>query len=204
MASCQTFVGELEFRDAKTQNWRRNNGTAQASTIMASSGDGDPGNPPWMAVDGNYSFVEYQAGWDSGDIPLPDPPPAPAASNISYHWDLNALGSSAVWVGSVSGGLRMRLKGPEPMWQASLPADSGQALPPPAAWSNNGQGNITLDVSGTVCASTGYLPAGPIDAYFSLLPTPVKPVDWNLHWKLRYAQLSGAANYSYIAEKVGF
>ena len=80
LAACQLYLAELEFRDAQSGQWVRNNGTVTASPVVSSSGAADAGNAAWKAADGSYAFAEYAEGWDSGAGQLPDPPafPGPA------------------------------------------------------------------------------------------------------------------------------
>ena len=94
--------------------------------------------------------------------------------------------------------------GSDPLWQAGVPYDSSQSPTPPESWRNGGSGGIRFDSLGNLAAFTGIrsYPAGSsLELRFSQMVTPVKPLNLSKHWGLRYAQLSGAANYSYLASK---
>ena len=170
---------------------------------MASSGSSDGGNQDWKAVDGNYNFNVYTAGWDAADASPPNPPPSPTnATAIDWKWD-GVNGNNNLWVGSTTGGLRLSLKGDDPLWQAGVPYDSGSSPKPPPSWANN-EGGMTLFPNATMLAYSGAfaLKQGQsVSFLFSIMTTPVKPLDWQRHWTHRWTQLGGAANYSYLASK---
>jgi hypothetical protein len=44
-------------------------------------------------------------------------------------------GDNAVWVGSTTAGLRLLVKGDDPLWQAGVPFDSRATPEPPTSWS---------------------------------------------------------------------
>lgn len=128
---------------------------------------------------------------------LPDPPdppdPGPAATNTTWKWD-GINGNNGVWVGSTKAGLRLFLKGDDPLWQAGVPFDSRASPTAPVSWSNNGTGGVRVFRNGTVLAFSGdrALDAGESVSYaWSLLVTPVRPADVRQRFKERWAQLAG-------------
>ena len=159
-----------------------------------------------------------------GPSPPSPPPPSPSAAVVkSWSWD-GINGNNAVWTGSSAGGLRLFPKGPEDEWQAGVPFDSRSTPPLPAVWSNAGAGGIRLYRDGSFTAFTGALDltsAGkttssttttgattntatvppPIELRFSLMVTPVRPLNLKKHYSERYAQLAGPANYTFIAQE---
>lgn len=95
---------------------------------------------------------------------------------------------NSFWLGSSEAGLHCKLLGGSytgPMLSLYHPA-------PPATWSNGGQGGVTISetagsVTATAYSGTRKLKAGePITFEFSLLPTPVKPLDPKKHFETRY------------------
>ena len=209
-ACCQLWLGELQLRDAASGAWIVNSGTPSANKVVASSGSASITNAAWKALDGDTKFVQDSEGWDAADrappAPAPGTPtPAPTPSSLDpivWHWD-GMNGNNAVWVGSSAAGLRLFLKGDEDIWQAAVPFDSRTTPPNPPAWSNGGAGGIVLDrETGAVTAFTGGrgLAVGEaLTLRFSLMATPVRPLDLPKHFSERYAQLGGPANYSYLA-----
>jgi hypothetical protein len=122
-----------------------------------------------------------------------------------WRWD-GINGNNAVWIGSSAVGTRLFLKGSSPEWQAAVPFDS-RATPPlnDLLWHNGGQGGVRVYENGTVQAYTGAVsapaPGSSLELKFSILGTPVRPLDLAKHFSERYAQLSGPANYSFIASQ---
>jgi hypothetical protein len=210
-ASCQGWYGEVQLRDAASGKWILNKGTVEDSIVVASSGDANGvNNAAWKLADGTLGFIQDSQGWDAGSqnaqptpAPTPGPPgpPTPAPPNATaskvWKWD-GKNGNSAVWVGSSAAGLRMFLKGEEDLWQAAVPFDSQDTPPNPTSWSNAGAGGIEVFLNGTAVAFTAprALAAGAALRFrFSIMATPVRPLDLPKHWGERYAQLGGPANY---------
>ena len=107
-----------------------------------------------------------------------------------------------MWFGSTKAGLRLQLKGEDPLWWAGSPYDSGSSPTPPDSWNNEKQGGITAFHNGTVLAYSGPRPMTPgqsISYIFSLMVTPVRPFDLQERFRERWAQLSGPSNYSKLA-----
>lgn len=124
---------------------------------------------------------------------------APATTRL-WGWD-NVNGNNGVWMGSTTGGFLLKLKGDDPLWQASVPFDDRSAPPAPPNWFNGGKGGILLDKNGTFTGFSGGVPfSAPLSWKASLLVTPVHNLNLTRHWELRYAQLGGPANYTFLAE----
>ena len=96
------------------------------------------------------------------------------------------------WLGDYDAGLQCELRGATycgPM--VNLYWALGQ-LQPPATWSNEGKGGVTIQEEGDVVTATAYcgdrvLPAGEdFTLEFAFLITPVKPLDSASHFKTRY------------------
>lgn len=106
--------------------------------------------------------------------------------------------ASGVWLGSTTGGIMYKLKGDDPLWQASVPYDDKSSPPPPASWYNTGKGGILLNRSGIITGYSNKYACGPNATTFraSLLVTPVHNLNLSHHFSLRYAQLDAPANYS--------
>jgi hypothetical protein len=130
--------------------------------------------------------------------------PSPAAQERDWKWD-GINGNNGVWVGSTTGGLLLKLKGEDPLWQASVPFDSKAAPPAPPNWANGGAGGLLLARNGTATGYSGALPwpGGNASLAFraSLLVTPVHNLNLTHHFGLRYAQLGGPSNYTFLAEQ---
>ena len=216
--SCQLWLGELQLRDSGSGAWMVNAGTQGENAVIASSGSSSITNAAWKAVDGDLKFIQDSEGWDATDhappppapgTPTPAPTPRAGLEPFVWRWD-GINGNNAVWVGSSAAGLRLFLKGDEDIWQAAVPFDS-QSLPPnPRAWSNGGAGGIELDrQTGTATAFTSTPSTAPralgvgevLTLRFSIMATPVRPLDLPKHFSERYAQLGGPANYSFLAEQ---
>eukprot|EP00750_Incisomonas_marina_P011990 INCI16455.1.p1 GENE.INCI16455.1~~INCI16455.1.p1 ORF type:complete len:268 (+),score=39.38 INCI16455.1:3-806(+) len=160
-AHCQADVAEIEFHFTGDPPgvFHRNNGTAASNIVLSSSGSVTEQNSDWKAVDGNYEYKDWVAGWDAVErSDLPDPPPAPGPSpsnaSVTWHWD-GHNGNNGVWLGSTQAGIRLQLKGQDPLWWAGSPYDSGSSPTPPESWNNNGAGGISAFQNGTVIAFTG-------------------------------------------------
>ncbi len=122
---------------------------------------------------------------------------------ISWKWD-GVNGNNAVWVGSSSAGIRTKLKGSDPMWQAGVPYDSLSSPPPPDSWSNNGTGGALLFANGTFVAFTGERPLSSLELLFAHVITPVRPLNITRHWAQRWAHVgytSVSANWTFLAAK---
>jgi len=198
---CQAWIAEVELRDS-VHGWIQNSGTAERSIVVASSG-GLGGMAAWMAADGVLTFVEGRRGWDAADLPLPDVGgEVQVSENLVYDWKWDGVnGNNAVWVGTSAAGLRLFPKGADDLWQAAVPFDSKQSPVPPAEWNNDQKGGIMLFRNGTIIAYTGPSEVADRTLRFSLMATPVRPLNLPKHYKERYAQLGGAANYSFLAEQ---
>jgi len=121
------------------------------------------------------------------------------SSSLTWHWD-GINGNNAVWIGSTRSGLRLSPKGDDPLWQAAVPFDSLAAPEAPSSWSNGGRGGISVWPNGTIRAFTGLRPAGRAHYRFSLLATPVRPLDLPKHFAERYAHLSGPVNFTRLRD----
>ena len=133
------------------------------------------------------------------DAPKPSAPPK--VSVTTWKWD-GDNGNNAVWFGSTKAGVRLELKGEDPLWWAGSPYDSGKSPEPPDSWSNNGTGGITAFANGTAVAFSGprAMAAGESISYvFSMMVTPVRPFDLPYRFSERWAQLAGPANYTQLA-----
>lgn len=111
--------------------------------------------------------------------------------------------NNGVWFGSTKAGVRLQLKGADPLWWAGSPYDSGTSPQPPDSWSNSGAGGIKAWSNGTAIAFSGprAMAAGASISYlFSLMVTPVRPHDFAQRFKERWAQLGGPENYTALAE----
>ena len=75
-------------------------------------------------------------------------------ASVTWHWD-GHNGNNGVWLGSTQAGIRLQLKGQDPLWWAGSPYDSGSSPTPPESWNNNGAGGISAFQNGTVIAFTG-------------------------------------------------
>ena len=129
--------------------------------------------------------------------------PTPAAPSVDWRWD-GVNGNNGVWLGSTTGGALLKLKGDDPLWQASVPYDSKAAPPAPASWSNGGAGGLRLSRDGVVEGFTGPFAAGANATRAfkaSILVTPVHNLNLSHHFSLRYAQLDGPQNYTFLAEQ---
>jgi hypothetical protein len=126
---------------------------------------------------------------------------SPSATSRSWAWD-GVNGNNGVWLGSTTGGFMLKLKGDDPLWQASVPYDDKSSPTPPQNWCNNGAGGIILTRNGSVTGFSGALPfTSALSFKASLLVTPVKNLNLSESFGLRYAQLDGPANYSFLAEQ---
>ena len=157
-------------------------------------------------MDGKLLYIDFKEGWDAveavgppGRSKPPPGPPKPAA----WKWD-GHNGNNGLWFGSTKAGVRLELKGEDPLWWAGSPYDSGTSPEPPLSWSNNGSGGINASLNGTAWAYSGprSMAAGDSISYvFSLMVTPVRPHDPRERFKERWAQLGGASsNYTALAE----
>jgi hypothetical protein len=197
---CQPTPKEIEFHHvgAVVGKYAQNNGSASASLIVGSSGSNAGG--PWMAVDGNYSTV-WDAALEPGPQDEPRPPAPPGPGIASWKWD-GQSGNNGVWVGNTKAGVRLNLKGEDPLWWAGSPYPNASSPQPPESWANGKLGGMTAFQNGTTIAFTGprSMAAGETISYvFSLLITPVRPVNRTAQFRDRWAQLMGPANYSELA-----
>jgi hypothetical protein len=196
-----------------------NTGTATDSLVLtatdfsSNSGGETSANPAWKAVDGKYLYTDYAEGWDANIAPanaLPSPPkpiPSPPPINTnktSWKWDgLN--GNNGIWFGSTKAGVRVELKGDDPLWWAGVPYDSGSTPEPPKSWSNGGKGGIDGYQNGTAIFYSGNrsMAAGDVISYsFSVMVTPVRPFNLTAQFGDRWAQVGGVPiNYTDLADK---
>ncbi len=109
------------------------------------------------------------------------------AQEWDYRWD-EQYANNFLWVGNVYAGLSLKLKHNEDVWELYNFKKQGV----PASWANGGNGGVRLEKTGgnpTIHAFTGgfTLKAGmPVLFRFSLLITPLKPIDTDMHWQHRY------------------
>ena len=135
--------------------------------------------------------------------PAQEWPPAPgtAPSVLEWRWAeaINATAHRAgtmgwmSWVGDVSHGMRLKLKGPEDVWDE--PATFFGRAPLPMCWAA-GDGALTLSGS-SLSAHSGArtLAAGErLELRFDLVTTPVKKRDPK-HFKWRYLMGCGGCDY---------
>ena len=199
-AYCQPTPREIEFHHFGTalEKYAKNNGSASASLIVGSSGSNAGG--PWMAVDGNYTTV-WDAALEPGPPDEPRPRISPGLDNASWRWDRQS-GNNGVWIGNTKAGVRLNLKGEDPLWWAGSPYPNSSSPQPPASWANQKLGGMTTFQNGTTIAFTGprSMEANETISYvFSLLITPVRPVNRTAQFQDRWAQLMGPANYTELA-----
>jgi hypothetical protein len=202
------MISEIEFH--VEGGYIVNNGTKEESLVVSSSGDGTPENPAWQSVDGKVRYKSFAYGYDAvnrRDLPSPPQPRPPSPSNSTvWRWDgmpASGNGDNAVWIGSTAAGLRLFLKGDDPLWQAGVPFDSRATPEPPVSWYNNGSGGVEVDNKGSVVAFSGVhlLPASqPVSFAWSILVTPVRPFNLSAHFQERWAQL-GAPGGDYTLYK---
>ena len=201
-ARSHVMIAEVEFHEAGNKQgvFMLNTGTKEKSLVVSSSGDGTPQNPAWQAVDGLIRYKDFKYGYDAvlrSDLPDPPDPPHTQQDSTTWNWEgmtsgTSGNGDNAVWLGSTAGGLRMYLKGEDPLWQAGVPFDSRASPEPPESWYNNKTGGILVSNKGTAVAFSGArsLAAGSQMSFqFSILATPVRPFDFKAHFKDRWAQL---------------
>ena len=126
--------------------------------------------------------------------------PSPSADELKWIWD-GVNGNNGLWIGSTTGGFLFKLKGADPLWQASVPYDNKSSPPPPPEWSNNGNGGILLTRGRVVSGFTGsFLFSNATIFKSSLLISPVHQLNLTKHFSLRYAQCDGPQNYTFLAE----
>lgn len=203
---CQPWIAELQLRSASTGEWLVNSYGSSVSVLNASGSQA--GMDAKQAVDGVTVFDEAaKKGWDCAFAPLPGSgPPPPPDPTVAKDWAWDGVnGNNGVWVGTSASGVRLFLKGEEPEWQAAVPFDS-TATPSIAelSWHNGGKGGITLHKNGTIVAYTGATSLGAgqrLQLRFSVLITPVRPLDLGKHFGERYAHTGGPADYEYIASR---
>ena len=120
------------------------------------------------------------------------------AGATTWRWD-GVNGNNGVWLGSTKAGLRLYLKGDDPLWQAGVPFDSTQSPTPPQSWSNGGDGGVDVHGNATVVAFSGprsVPPGGSVSYAWSLLITPVRPPDRVQRFKQRWAQTGSPPAHS--------
>ena len=75
----------------------------------------------WIGVCAVLCSVVLLWVWHGRDLPDPPQPVQPIPSTRAiWHWDgmpASGNGDNAVWVGSTSAGLRLCVKGDDPLWQ---------------------------------------------------------------------------------------
>jgi hypothetical protein len=104
----------------------------------------------------------------------------------NWVWD-EKLANNSVWIGDVNAGIHCKLKGTKDIWELyNLKADGI-----PKDWNNEGKGGCKVFEDENKVVLRAYsrerkIKAGEnIDFCFSLLITPLKPLD-NAHWNQRY------------------
>ena len=91
--------------------------------------------------------------------------------------------NNQIWIGDVNAGLRCKLQGPDDVF-----GSNGM----PAAWVNDGQGRVVLSEDGgqvllsAHSGSRSFKAGEEMTFCFSILPTPLKPVDLTAHWNRRH------------------
>jgi hypothetical protein len=151
--------------------------------------------------------ADWHDGWDALQTAaalLPDPPPEPAGAQnrTSWQWD-GQNGNNGVWFGNTKAGVRLELKGDDPLWWAGAPYDNGASPKPPDSWGNEGAGGIDAYPNGSAIFYSGLRPmrAGDSVSYaFSLMVTPVRPFDMIERFRDRWAQ-GGVSNYTELHSK---
>lgn len=104
-----------------------------------------------------------------------------------YAWDADRA-NNAVWIGAPHAGIQLKLKHTEDVWEVYNYRKQGV----PDSWSNGGQGGCMIeerDEAVVIDAFTGSrsLQAGEsVTLRYSLLITPLKPIDSDAHWEQRY------------------
>ena len=109
-----------------------------------------------------------------------------SAGDLPLEWKWGDGSSYQLWIGSPSAGLRFKFSGPEPGWGS--PSFGWNSNPPPWVNAHKGGANVTRLSNGVVAltAFTGPMTLNasqPIDLYFELLLTPVRPLNQGLHHK---------------------
>ena len=154
-----------------------------------------------------HADADWHDGWDALQTAaalLPDPPPEPAGAQnrTSWQWD-GQNGNNGVWFGNTKAGVRLELKGDDPLWWAGAPYDNGASPKPPDSWHNEGAGGIDAYHNGSAVFYSGLRPmrAGESVPYaFSLVVTPVRPFDMIERFRDHWAQ-GGLANYTELHSK---
>ena len=200
------MIAEIQFHEVGSKKgvYMLNSGTKAQSLVVSSSGDGTAKNPAWQSVDGLIRYKSFAYGYDAvlqKDMPNPPKPPAHPTNDAAVLWRWDGMptsgnGDNAVWLGSTAAGLRLYLKGDDPLWQAGVPYDSRATPEPPVSWYNNASGGMTVDSKGTAAAFSGRhsLAAGESMSFaWSMLVTPVRPFNFTAHFKERWAQLGAPA-----------
>jgi hypothetical protein len=103
-----------------------------------------------------------------------------------WKWNIDRANNN-VWLGAHDAGLQCKLKGPQDAWYMTDLRPEGI----PMSWGNNGQGGASVRESDGRVMLAAY--SGPremaaaeeLEFCFSLLVTPVKPLDPG-HWSQRY------------------
>ncbi|GMH54272.1 hypothetical protein TL16_g01639 [Triparma laevis f. inornata] len=109
-----------------------------------------------------------------------------AMHDVDWRWTAGHP-NNMLWVGTAQSGVRLRLKGPEPVWNqprgpffyGDLPGDESGL---PKYWHNNNKGGASLKTNPNggceIVAFTGPLKLSetPISLHFDLAPTPNKPL----------------------------
>lgn len=136
-------------------------------------------------------------GYEGGNIP----------EKVDFKWDKDKHQDS-FWVGNVNAGLKIQLRDAEyekPNVNIYYPY---KPLTPPKAWHNGGKGGIQI-ANRRACAYCGsrQLKKGETLTFgITLMITPLKPIDYEAHFKHRYYQkysCEGTDNWLSEMEKVG-
>ncbi|MGN1408595.1 MAG: glycoside hydrolase domain-containing protein [Eubacteriales bacterium] len=105
----------------------------------------------------------------------------------AYHWD-ESRANNFVWIGGVNGGLNLKLKHTEEVWEIYNYQKTGL----PDSWANNGKGGCRIEFGEDGANLRAYsgsrtLKAGESVIFrYSLQITPLKEIDSDAHWRDRY------------------
>jgi hypothetical protein len=107
--------------------------------------------------------------------------------NWLYKWDIDKA-NNAVWIGSPNAGIQIKLKHDGDVWEPYGYRKQGL----PSSWSNGGLGGCHISEQADCVLFDAF--SGPrelkcgekITFHFSLLITPLRPIDTDAHWDQRY------------------
>jgi len=104
-----------------------------------------------------------------------------------YRWD-EGRANNFVWIGGVNGGLHLKLKHTEDVWEIYNYRKEGL----PESWANHGKGGCRIDFGEKgadlrACSGPRVLKAGErVTFRYALQITPIKELDSDAHWRDRY------------------